>query len=236
MANEEGETTDAPARLRRAEAILQSRTGRIAIVLERITDSHNHSAVLRSVEAMGIQNVFIVDPPVARNESCKPLAFAKKITKDCYKWLTVRSFSTTTECISALKEDGYEIWATDLSQKSINMDKEKHLLKPFPSKVAIVIGRESDGVSSELLEVANKRIFIPMYGFTESFNLSVACALVVQRAFDLCPEAHGDLSEDERSALRSSWFEELTRNPSNRLHSFSAYRFASFSFFCILFQ
>jgi len=76
---------EAPARLRRAEAILQHRTGRFALVLERVSDSFNQSAVLRSAEAFGIQHIFIVEPAVPRNESTKPLAFARQITKNCHR-------------------------------------------------------------------------------------------------------------------------------------------------------
>lgn len=208
---------EAPARLRRAETILQSRTGRIAVVLEKITDSHNQSAVLRSIEAMGIQNVFIIEPTIPRNETCKPLSFAKKITKSCYKWLTVRSFNTTLECIQTLKNENYKIWATDLSNDSINIDENpfKHF-KPFPEKVAIIIGRESDGVSNELLNIADKRLYIPMYGFTESYNLSVACALILQKLFEICPEARGNLLENEKNELRHLWFEQLTKTPAAR--------------------
>lgn len=206
---------EAPDRLRRAEAIIQHRTGRFAVVLERVTDSHNISAVLRSAEAMGIQDVYVVEPPVPRNESCKPLAFAKKITKNVHKWLSVQSFPTTTECIRALRAGGYAIWCTDLSREAVNCDDRSALL-PMPQKVAVVIGRESDGVSAELLAAADKRIFLPMFGFTESYNLSVACALMLQRLFDACPEARGDLSKEARASLRRSWFEELSRNPTAR--------------------
>jgi len=79
-------TGEAPARLRRAEAILQQRTGRFALVLERVSDSFNQSAVLRSAEAFGIQHIFIVEPAVPRNESTKPLAFARQITKNCHRY------------------------------------------------------------------------------------------------------------------------------------------------------
>lgn len=76
---------EAPARLRRAEAILRARTGRFALVLERVSDSFNQSAVLRSAEAFGVQHIFVVEPAVPRNESTKPLSFARQITKNCHR-------------------------------------------------------------------------------------------------------------------------------------------------------
>jgi tRNA G18 (ribose-2'-O)-methylase SpoU len=107
------------------------------------------------------------------------------------------------------------VWATDLSVEATCLDDRSAFL-PMPPKVAIVIGRESDGVSPELLAACDRRLFIPMYGFTESFNLSVACGLMLQRLFDVCPEARGDLSEQEKASLRAEWFRELANNPTAR--------------------
>ena len=173
--------------------------------------------MLRSAEALGIQHIFIVDPPLKRNETekAKTLAFAKQITKNCQRWLTVRSFPSAEDCLVVLRAEGYAVWATDLSREAVNMDEPGALL-PVPPKVAIVIGRESDGVSPEMLAACDKRLFLPMFGFTESFNLSVACALMLQRLFYVCPEARGDLPEEEKAALRASWFSGLARNPTSR--------------------
>jgi tRNA G18 (ribose-2'-O)-methylase SpoU len=205
----------APSRLRRAEAVLQRRTGRFAIVLEKITDALNQGAVIRSAEAMGIQYIFIVDPPVARRQRDKAQAFATKVTKNCNKWLTVRSFETTADCVAFLKYEGWSVWATDLSQTAVCLD-SAGALGALPPRVAVVIGRETDGVSAEMLAACDRRVFLPMHGFTESFNLSVATALVLQRLFDACPEARGDLPDDVKAGLRREWFEELSRNATSR--------------------
>merc|ERR1712070_531264 len=85
--------------------------------------------------------------------------------------------------------------------------------EPFPARVAVVIGRESDGVSREMLQAAHKRVYLPMYGFTESFNLSVATALTIQRLMDWCPDARGDLSAEETSRIRQEWYSALAKNP-----------------------
>jgi tRNA (guanosine-2'-O-)-methyltransferase len=88
-----------------------------------------------------------------------------------HNWLSIRTFETTAECIEALRDAQYEIWATDLSQYSQSLDDE---ITDIPNKVAIIIGRESDGVSSEMLQAADKRIYLPIFGLLISRALSRA--------------------------------------------------------------
>lgn len=197
-----GTMTEAPRRLRRAEAVLQQRCGRILLVLERCTDIHNHAAVLRTAEAFGLVHVWLVDHDPETAEE-----FNKSITKGAHRWISLRRFPDAESCRDGLLAEGWEIWATDLGAKAVPATQE-HML-PFPEKLAVVLGRESDGVSQVMLEAAAKRVYLPMWGFTESFNLSVATGLVLQRLFDVCPEAHGSLSEAEKQALRESWYRSL---------------------------
>eukprot|EP00929_Paragymnodinium_shiwhaense_P001344 TRINITY_DN10156_c0_g1_i3.p1 TRINITY_DN10156_c0_g1~~TRINITY_DN10156_c0_g1_i3.p1 ORF type:complete len:371 (+),score=97.35 TRINITY_DN10156_c0_g1_i3:74-1186(+) len=197
-----GEGEAAP-RLRRAEAVLRQRTGRICAVLETTCDARNETAVLRTAEALGIQHVMIIDDI---NEK-KNTHIAQKITKGADLWLNIRRYPTVAECVAQLRQEGYELWATDLSPEALNLDDDRPTL---PRKVAVIFGRELDGVSPELLQAADRRIYIPMHGFTESFNLSVAAALTLQRLFLLCPEARGDLAVQERNTLRRAWYQSLT--------------------------
>lgn len=192
----------APRRLRRAEAVLQQRCGRFLLVLERCTDLHNHAAVLRTAEAFGLVHVWLVDHDPETAES-----FHKSITKGADHWLRVRSFPDPESCRDALLADGWTIWATDLGRDAVAATRED--LGTLPERLALIIGRESDGVSKVMLEAAEKRIFLPMYGFTESFNLSVATGLLLQRLFDLCPEAHGSLQGVELQELREDWYRRL---------------------------
>ena len=83
----------------------------------------------------------------------------------------------------------------------------------FPKKLAVVIGREVDGVSQCMRSVATREIYLPMFGFTESFNLSVAAALTLQRLFDLCPEARGDLPKEEKDRIRKLWYDSMVKTP-----------------------
>jgi tRNA(Leu) C34 or U34 (ribose-2'-O)-methylase TrmL len=127
------------------------------------------------------------------------------------RWLTLRYFDTTAACIQALREDGREIWVSSLAPKSARLD-ANFLARGgrIPDKLALVLGREIDGVSPEMVAAASASVFLPMQGFSESFNVSVAAALLCQRLTDLCPEMIGDLGADERNQLRRLWYAHLS--------------------------
>ncbi|RLN53495.1 hypothetical protein BBJ29_008003 [Phytophthora kernoviae] len=212
---------DAPERLRRAETVLAHRTSRIVLVLEQCIDSHNHQAVLRTAEALGIQHVWLIaannqqlktHPDKNTKNRKKSKSSGKKITKNCAVWLSVREFSSIADCLQALHENEMTIWATDLSPQAeplVANDKPKEL----PTHLAVVIGREIDGVSPEMLRAAHRRVYLPLFGFSESLNLSVATALVLQRLLDWFPEVRGDLSEQEKQNIRKKWLPQLVSNP-----------------------
>lgn len=195
-------TEEAPRRLRRAEAVLRQRTGRILLVVERCSDVHNHMALLRTAEAYGVQNVWLVEQPDEQVEKLK-----RSVTKGAHGWLSIRQFPTPATCLAALREEGWEIWATDLGRGAEEATLEN--LSPLPQKVALVVGRESDGVSRDFLEAADRRLWLPLFGFGESLNLSVATGILLQRLFDVCPEAHGDLSAEDLQILRHEWYRQL---------------------------
>lgn len=122
--------------------------------------------------------------------------------------MTIKKFKTSKECIDALKKEGREIWATDLSQDSCSLEGGDIVI---PEKVAIVVGNETEGVTKEMLEAAEKRIYLPMHGFSESLNLGVASALVLQKLLSLCPDARGNLSQEEKATLRKEWYLKLSK-------------------------
>ena len=193
---------EAPRRLRRAEAVLRRRTSRLALVLERPWDDHNVQAVLRTAESFGVQHIWMVKHPDGTRR------VSKSVTKGSHHWLSQHKFETISDCIESLQQSGYAIWATDLSSQATELSSGEDL-RPFPEKVAIVVGREADGVSPEMLAAADRRLYLPMQGFTESFNLSVATALVLQRCFDADPGLVGAMPEAERTEIRREWFERL---------------------------
>jgi tRNA G18 (ribose-2'-O)-methylase SpoU len=213
------EQVEAPERLRRAETVLRHRTGRIVLVLEQCMDSHNHQAVLRTAEALGVQHVWLIaaNDRQLKTHPDKPSKQAKKtsgkkITKNCAAWLSVREFASIAACLEALREHEMTIWATDLSPQAEPLGASN---KPgeLPARLAVVIGRETDGVSPEMLRAAHRRLYLPLFGFSESLNLSVATALVLQRLLDWFPEVRGDLDEQEKQRIRETWHPQLVGNP-----------------------
>ncbi|GMF24387.1 unnamed protein product [Phytophthora lilii] len=181
-------------------------------------DSHNHQAVLRTAEALGVQHVWLI---AANDQQLKThddkgkkgkKSSGKKITKNCAVWLSVREFSSIAACLQALREQDMTIWATDLSPQAEPLAADS---KPseLPARLAVVIGREIDGVSPEMLRAAHRRVYLPLFGFSESLNLSVATALVLQRLLDWFPEVRGDLDEHERQSIREKWYPQLVGNP-----------------------
>jgi tRNA G18 (ribose-2'-O)-methylase SpoU len=237
--------------IRKAEAVIQGRTSSVTLVVERCTNDHNYSAILRTAEALGIQNVWIVDPPAWTeldgdgndnnvegndndNMNCNRTGIKLTVeeieqrqthrlfAQNATEWLTLREFANTTECVEALKETGHEIWATDLSQLAVPLTPESLQQVasesngnincwPLPRKLAIVFGTEAVGCSQEILEKADLRVYLPLRGFADSLNLSVATALIVHHLFVLEPALIGSMSEPERNELRTAWFSKLAR-------------------------
>lgn len=191
-----------PFRLRRAEAVLRRRTSRLVLVMERPWNDDNVQAVMRTAESFGIQHVWMVKHPHMRARA------HRSVTKGSHLWLSRRVFKTIEDLVAAIKDEGLALWATDLGDGADEVATPADL-QPFPERVALVIGRELQGVSKEILAAADRRLYLPMHGFTESLNLSVAAALMLQRCFDAEPGLAGAMDEEERAALRAEWYQKL---------------------------
>eukprot|EP00906_Rhabdomonas_costata_P017363 RCo025056 len=103
------------ARMRRAETVLRHRTARFLIVLERCSDTHNTEAVFRSAEAFGVQHVWLVSPqqrPCSGSSGC---TVSTKVTRGTHLWLNIREFASTSACLAALRDEGWVVWATEMS-------------------------------------------------------------------------------------------------------------------------
>ena len=231
--------------IRKAEGAILNRTSRLIVVVERCTNDHNYSAILRTVEALGVQHVYIIAPQCIQSTlSIDDMGEEEKDVKDVQlkrstgalvkkasesekkdrvmhhlyarkatEWITITDFDDTKSCIDKLRTDGYKIWATDLGQVAVCLDEEGLPKttggKLIPNKLAIVFGTEAVGCSTEMLNAADLRVYLPLRGFADSLNLSVATALVVHQLFVLDPTLVGGMSEDERRALRQAWFSKL---------------------------
>ncbi len=183
-------------RVEKIGKVLQNRTYTVSPVLDGLYDIGNMNAVLRTSEAFGFQAVHIIETSVKYRE-------ANRVAQGAEKWLDIFRWKSPLGCVSYLKEKGYKICATSLdSQKTIN---EIDFLSP----TAIVFGNEHEGVSKEMLKHADENIIIPMFGFTQSFNISVAASIVLYHAFQERVkqlQTNGDLYENERQILKALFY------------------------------
>lgn len=183
-----------PERWTRIQTAVANRRPHVAVVLEDIYDRGNTSAVMRSAEAFGLYQLHMIELGEKFKES-------KRVTQGAHKWLDRTKWKSTNECISKLKSDGYKIYVTHLDQKAKPLA-EVDMSVPF----AICFGNEKDGASPEILEMADERVYIPMQGFVQSFNISVAAALCFYH-IHLFAKKH-PMTDDERARLQALY---LTR-------------------------
>jgi tRNA (guanosine-2'-O-)-methyltransferase len=187
-----------PERKARIDEVVASRTRTLTVVMEALCDPQNVNAVLRTCEAHGVQEIHVVEGPM------KVYDPNKKISQNADKWLDVRRWTDARECLRHLKAEGFAIYATHLGKDSVGLADLS-----FAPKVALVFGNESRGVSDEAAALADANFTIPMLGFVQSFNVSVAAAITLARAVErrtIERGRHGDLGEAEAQALRERFY------------------------------
>ncbi len=187
-----------PERKARIDEVVANRTRTLTVVMEAFCDPQNVNAVLRTCEAFGVQDVHVVEGVM------KPWDRNRKVSQNADKWLDVRRWQGTRACLEHLKAEGFAVYATHLGPGSRDLSELS-----FAGKVALVFGNEHRGVSEEALELADARYAIPMHGFVQSLNVSVAAAISIARAVDRRVEErgrHGDLGEAEAAALRERFY------------------------------
>lgn len=183
--------------------VVKLRTYSVAPVLDGIYDRGNISAVMRSAEAMGYQALHII-------ETQDTFKAANRVTAGTDKWLDITRWDEPAECALHLKELGYRIAVTHL-------DAAVPLGELDPTvPTALVFGNERDGVSPEMVEIADQSVIIPMSGFAQSFNISVAAAISLYH-FKIERERllghHADLDDDEMRILEAHYILRSTRRP-----------------------
>ncbi len=186
-----------PRRMQRLEQVVAGRTRRLVVVLENLHDSHNLSAVLRSAEGFGVQEVHVV-------ETGGPLEIAPKITQGCHKWLDIYSYPDAASCVDHLHARGFELWAAALEPGAASLTDID-----FSRPVALVLGNEKLGLTRELLDLCDHVYRIPMRGFVQSFNISVAAAISLFYATLPSTVTGGGvepgLEPEEAARLRERW-------------------------------
>lgn len=156
-------------RLSKIKSVVSHRQQGI-IVLEDIHDPHNAMAVVRTAEAFGFQQVYFI---FEQEKSFNPKKIGKSSSSSGNKWLDYKIFKSTISCYHELHLQGYQIYATTLNDQSASLFKTK-FIQP---KTAIVFGSEHRGLSPSAIQLADHQVYIPMRGFVQSLNLSVAAAI-----------------------------------------------------------
>lgn len=203
-----------PERKARIDAVVAGRTRTLTVVMETFCDPQNVNAVFRTCEAFGVQAVHAVDGPM------KGFDRNKKISQNADKWLEITRWKSTRECLEKLRADGFAIYVTHLApperRAAEGGPESREGAAPrtlgelsFAGKVALVFGNEHAGVSDEAVALSDATYFIPMRGFSQSLNVSVAAAISVAKAVErreVERGRHGDLTEAEAQALRERYY------------------------------
>jgi tRNA (guanosine-2'-O-)-methyltransferase len=186
-----------PPRKERIDRVVAQRTRTVTVVLDRLEDSFNMAAVLRTCEGMGLQDVHVIRNPEAR------FAPNSRVTQGCDKWLDLHIHRDFKTCAAVLKKNGYRVLASAIRPGATSLFELR-----FDTKIAMVLGNERFGVSEEVLEHADGTFWIPMRGFSQSMNISAAASACVTRAISWRMEhlgAEGDLTAEERTALTAQF-------------------------------
>jgi len=162
-----------PERRAKLESVLSKRQNDITVVLENVFDPHNISAVMRTCDAVGVQELYVLNTNIPRHKKWGP-----KSSSSAAKWLTVHQFENAPECFSELRKKYAKILTTHLSNDALNLY-EIDLAQP----VALVFGNEHSGVSEEIRSLADGNFKIPQVGIIRSLNISVACAVTLYEAY-----------------------------------------------------
>lgn len=161
-----------PERTSKLLKVLHKRQANLTVVMENVQDPHNISAVMRTCDAVGIQDIYILNTKIPRHKK-----WGAKSSSSAVKWLTVHQFTDTDECVKVLRQNYTTILTTHLSTDAVSL----HDIN-FTGSIALVFGNEHSGVTDELRALADGNFIIPQMGIIQSLNISVACAVSIYEA------------------------------------------------------
>ena len=197
-----------PNKKSKFDSLILQRTRHLTIVLEDIYQPHNASAVLRSCDCFGIQDVHII-------ENMNKYEVNPDVALGSSKWLNLIRYrepeNNTESCLKKLKSNGYRIIATTPHENDFIPD-----TLPLEQKTALIFGTELAGLSQVALNLADGYVRIPMYGFTESFNISVSAALLLYTLTDRLrkSEIRWELSDEEKLEIQINWTKNVIKRSS----------------------
>ena len=177
------------------EEVISKRTRHFTVATEDVYQLHNTSAIMRSCDVFGVQDLHVIEEKVSKK-------IDREIAMGAQKWVNIDRHHSTKECIDNLKENGYQIIATTPHNNSTEL-KEFDISK----KSAFFFGKEKEGLSDIVLEAADGYLKIPMYGFTESLNISVSAAIILQTLITKVKDSDvvWELSELEKNEIKLQW-------------------------------
>jgi tRNA (guanosine-2'-O-)-methyltransferase len=179
----------------RFEQVLSQRTKHFTVATEDVYQLHNTSAVMRSCDVFGIQELHVIEEQNAKK-------IDKEIAMGAQKWVDLNRYQSSASCIETLQQRGYQIVATTPHNSDCTLD-EFDITK----KSCFFFGRETEGLSKEVMENANYFLKIPMVGFTESLNISVSAAIILQHVTSKLKtsDINWQLTETELLEKRFDW-------------------------------
>lgn len=190
-----------PEREKRLSDVLSKRQPNLTVVLENVSDPHNISAVMRTCDAVGVQDIYILNTNIGIHKK-----WGAKSSSSAAKWLTIHQFTDAQECFNALRKNFTKIYTTHLSSDAVSL----HELN-LTESVALVFGNEHDGVSEAIIKLADGNFIIPQVGIIKSLNISVACAVSLYEAYRQKNIAghydHPQLTGDSLVTLKQAWGE-----------------------------
>jgi tRNA (guanosine-2'-O-)-methyltransferase len=189
------------------EKVLNQRTRHLTVVLENIYQSQNASAAIRTCECMGLQDVHII-------ENTAEYHLNIRVLKGSYKWMNIeryrtKNFNNTEHCFHHLRSRGYKIMVADPSEDGTSIDD----IDVSAGKIALLFGNELNGASTYAVENADRKIRIPMYGFTESLNISVSVAICLNTILGKLRMSTQDigLSLSEKEKIKLTWYRKIVK-------------------------
>lgn len=188
------------------QKVLEQRTRYLTVVLENIFQPHNASAVIRSAECFGVQDVYVIENEYA-------FSVRKKIVLGSKQWVNLNRYkqndNNSQECLSKLKDQGYQLIATSLREGSMPLNELK-----LDKKTALLFGTEETGLSDIAHEMADQCVYIPMQGFTQSLNISVSAAICLQALTNKLKQSNIDwqLSDSEKQDITLKWLVNSAQN------------------------
>jgi tRNA (guanosine-2'-O-)-methyltransferase len=188
-----------PERELRIRTVLDRRQEDLVVVLENVFDPHNISAVMRTCDAVGVQDVYVLNTRIPRHKK-----WGAKSSSSAAGWLTVHQYGDVEECLSAVRKQVDRVFATHLSSDAISLYEVD-----LTARIALVFGNEHSGVSDEIRALSDGNFVIPQVGIIQSLNISVACAVTLYEAYRQ-KKAAGQydtqgLSSDRYQELLSAW-------------------------------